>query len=258
MKTVFSLFLLFYVTSVSACHLNQKIISLAGPVTMLLEELDLISDKNLLAISKYHPVLSSQIKMLPGGLFLGKKVLSEFPQKTTVIFDQSFELQKSLEHYFSGLLKELDTRGLDSLKAYKASVKVLNPFLKDCEERFKKIDILISELKKNKKKISDKTLLFFLGKLKKKGKKPELLMVSDGPVKWLKNAKIIKTYPSELPYVTWSQKVLSSIENPLEFGLVAANENRLKVEKLTPGIRQIYFLKDFIEYLSKNKIHLYK
>ncbi len=266
MKTVSSLFIFFFILPTYACRLNTELVSLSGPVTMLLEELELLNDLKLMAISAYHPVSKKfNIKKLPGGIFLGKKVLGEFDPNTVVIFDQSFELKKSLNYYFKKKIIEVDTRGVDPFVAYDRSKKKLLPYLINCELRLRKIDKDVAAIKAIDVHFQkNETYLFYLGELSLSKKKPELLMVNDGPIKWLVNFKVLKTYPSDLAYVTWSKKILKKIKSKKEFGLLNGTTDTLKVVKvldsqfnlyyrglLIPGLRQVYFLKDFLNYLGK-------
>ena len=93
MKLAFSLLLLFYTGSSMSCSLNRPLISLSGPITMLLEELGLLTDKNLKGISLFHPVNNFNGKKYGGGIFLGEKFFQEIGN-SIIFYDQSRELNK--------------------------------------------------------------------------------------------------------------------------------------------------------------------
>ena len=253
MKTVISLLLLFSMNSFS-CELSEKIVSLSGPITLLLEELDLLKDKNLLAISKFHPVekkFNGQI--LAGGIFLSKKSLNAF-KNVKMFFDKSREFKSLLKK--SGVKKyiEIDTRDQDPFEAFNLSlVKIMNS-LKGCHKTFEaleaKVSIIKSKLKLNP---NFERSIFYLGHIK--NKYPEIVIANDGFVLGLKAFEKFKTYPSDLSYVTWSKKIMNKLKDFNRYGVSEGKCNDINVLKvsdsnfnlsmrgvLTPGIRQVYFL----------------
>jgi hypothetical protein len=257
MKTVFSLLILIFSYQAYSCELSEKIVSLSGPITMVLEELDLLGDKNLLAVSKFHPIKNiTNAKVLAGGLFLSKKTLKKY-QHTKIFFDKSRELKILLSKDHKGLLVEVDTRDQSPFEAFNLSlVKTMNS-LKNCH---KKVEALEKKILKIKKYLSIKhdfhKSVFYLGSIGTKF--PDMVISNDGFILSLKNNINFKTYPSELAYSTWSKKIMKSLSGFKHFGVVESKEDNLRVIKvsgdkynlsmrgiLTPGIRQIYFLDQF-------------
>ena len=71
------------------CHIEKSIVSLSGPMTHFLEELDLVRDENLKAISKFHP-LKKEFKgeVLAGGLFLSPQVFHKY-KDALIVFEKA-------------------------------------------------------------------------------------------------------------------------------------------------------------------------
>ncbi len=260
MITVFKLLLLFFTIQQSmACEIKRPLISLSGPITMLLEELDLLKSKKLIAISTLHPIRKKFTgRLLGGGVFLSRKVLKHYSE-TDFIFDKSNELSNLFKNSGVKSYKELDLTGKDAFQSYKMSLKFLTPYLESCEKRVLSLERRVEKIRNNIKTKNIPNMIFFLGEIK--SKLPELIMVNDGFVKTLMEKKEFKTYPSELAYVSWSQRVLFNLDNFLLVGvgdqkkneIIKLGENKVNVfyrGVLTPGVRQIYFLDWFLNELN--------
>lgn len=263
----------FGANSLKRCHLNSKYeyYSLSSPITMLLEELSLLGEVE--AISTFHPVTSAGVKKLAGGIFLTKKAFkssnkTKAKKERIIFFDQSHEMRRTLSKLSNGQILEVFTRKLGAFEAYKVSVEVLSSFLVNCES---KLDALSARVLKIKRLIAGQqlfkkyeTVLFFLGEFDQNKKDPNLLIVNDGFVKDLIDGKNLKTYPSQLEYVPWSSKILKKIQNVLFLSVSDLNASDISMEKtqiarlkenkfkikfrgaLSPGIRQVLFLKELV------------
>lgn len=239
---------------VLSCELSKPVVSLSGAVTMLLEELELISDSNLRAISKFHPI-NSKIKKtkIAGGVFLSRKTLEGFKDHL-IFYDQSRELNQLFKKYPKIRATKVVTRDLTPFAANNVALELLKPILKGCTQR---VATLKDELSKVEKSLdlsqSYLKTVFYLGEIK--DKKPNMVIAQDGFILSLKTIKGFKTYPSKLAYVPWSKRVLNSLVGFKHIGLSDGKANDLKVENLTknqvniyfrgvfiPGIRQIRFL----------------
>jgi hypothetical protein len=244
----------------ASCKLSSKYryYSLSSPITMLLEELDLLGQ--LEAISVFHPVKNKEIKKLAGGIFLRPQVFGvKSKKKRIVFFDQSLEMRKNLSKVEDLNIIEVFTRKLGAFESFEVSVENVQNFLENCEKPLVALRKKVKEIKSNllKKKFS-KTVLFYLGSFSTFKKDPDLLIVGDGFVEDLKSIAKLKTYPSPLEYVPWSSKIMKSMpKNSLHIAVSDSIDKGkfLRVEKdkynlkfrgaLSPGIRQVYF----IEYL---------
>jgi hypothetical protein len=269
MKTYKLLFLCIILVSFKVthgCELKKPLVSLSGPVTTYIEELGLINE--LKAISIFHKIKNKeQFKgdVLGGGIHMANKTLRKI-SKYHIFFDSSKEFEKNLAH--SKILNaiKLDTRGQDPFRVYKYVQTKVNPFLKNCSNKIKSLDKKINLIYKKFKNmnLSQSNAIFYLGSCEKR--KPSLLIVNDGIVKYLIEKMKLNSYPSPLAYVTWSQKIMSTLKKKgfLEICLdTKAGKNEFIVDKKTPllwqvgygdlfnpGLSQIYFLEKFIPLLS--------
>lgn len=261
MMKVFSFLIFIWASATFACELKSETVSLSAPITGLLEDLQLLSDKKLIAISMFHPLkVDSNLERLGGGLFLSQKSLKRF-QKMNLFFDESGEMKRRLtEAQISGVI-EVPTRSLDPFEVIDRSLTKLAPLLKNCDTK-------ITALKKFymnekdwliKQAAFKRPMYFFLGEMKDENW-PDLLMVQDGPVLfWLKHKKI-QTIESSLAYVRWGEKWKKSLtEESQLIGLIHSSDaKKISIEKqsnwnvtsagaLTPGPWQIRFMRQFIE-----------
>jgi hypothetical protein len=191
----------------ASCELkdpNKKLVSLSGPVTVLFRELGILS--KLEGISVFHPVSSKAFRgvVYPGGIFLSSKALQELKGKV-VFFDESRELKKILVSEKKIRQLEMKTRGLLPHEVSQEVVKIVSPFLKNCEKdlrgfvalTLKKENAIVASLR------APMEVIFFVG---------DLVIVQDGMVRFLSEKQMIKTYPSTLAYVSWSAKIMNQLK----------------------------------------------
>lgn len=255
MKAAFSLFLIFNSLCSFACELNRPIISLSGPLTMMLEEMNLLGDKNLVGISNFHPVKTYDGQIFSGGLFLSKSVLNK-NSEAFIFYDRSREFLKLLKSSKHKFYKAVETRELTPFEVVADLLLSIDQFTSKCESAITKLELKMEKLQQKLSKIKGRNAVFFLGEIK--SKLPELVIANDGFVTFLKQNKNYKTYPSTLSYVPWSKKSLSKLKDLVLVGihegkmfqLTKASSNRYNIQFrgiLTPGIRQIYFLEKFYQ-----------
>jgi len=258
-KLFFFVLLLINCSSVFSCRLKTPVISLSGPVTMLLERINLLEDKNLHAISSFHPITKKYHgEILAGGLFLSHRTVLQFKNKT-IIFDESRELEKLLERHRDIKLIKFTSRAIDSINVYKRSVKIIQKISIGCEKIIAQVDREVNTILSNivlSKKLE--RVVFFLGKIN--NKLPETVIVRDGFVLELMKIKSFKTYPSALAYISWSKSILNKLKHYTYLGISEGATSVIQAEKiklgqynlsmagaLIPGISQIYFLKQFVQ-----------
>jgi hypothetical protein len=249
---------LFLITSTFACELKpNEYISLSGPVSILLRELDLLKDKSLKAISSFHPITKDEFsgKRVSGGLFISSKYLKSL-KDPIVFYDSSRELkqifQAGIEIQTKGEISSLIDSHLESLK----------PFTKDCESKIKEIQKNVKTILKSIKDYKfQKSYLFYLGKLGER--KTNLLVSNDLFVRVLKNKAKLKTYPSDSMYVPISQKIKKDFSDAIEIGISDGKTHVKKIEDkrfnisfqgiLTPGYSQILFLENWPKFEKELK-----
>ncbi len=189
----------------------KSVYSLSGAVTLAFKDLKLLQNKKLLGISIFHPVSNQEFKgkFLPGGVFLSHETVKSF-SGSVLFYDESRELTKILSKYKDIKSIEIKNRTMKPLESAKALNQQLLPYLSGCDLKKLKssLELKLAELKKiiHQKKY----FFFFMGEIRGE-RLPELLMVNDGIVKWMKDEKLIQTYPSQLPYVSWSPKLLNEL-----------------------------------------------
>ncbi len=261
---VFS-FLFFFCTLSYSCHLDEEyeFFSLSGPVTQILQELNLLNNKPLKGVSSFHFVETSAQK-IDGGIFLSSRFLKEF-NKPVVFYDESEQLAKLFPKIPQLKSHQVLTRKSDLYDINLQAINQVLPYLKNCGSELVKLNSSLGDLKEKitqQKKMTPR-LIFYLGKLTNT-KKPQLVMSNDLFVKKWRELKKIETYPSTLEYATWSVKVLKDLENGyIEIGLNHGEERIEKVEMnkfnlfyphiLTPGLSQIKFMANFSRLLKKMK-----
>lgn len=256
MKAVISLFFVLISIELHACELKKDIVSLSGPLTMVLEEMDLLKDKRLLGISKFHPIKKSQSfngQILLGGVFLSKKILKKYQDKT-IIFDESKELRDQLKKAKISKVIEIQTRDQDPFVVTEKMLDKVSQLSKNCEQKINKVKAFLT-LSKSKIQVPKnmEKAIFYLGEIK--SKKPPLVFGNDGFVMYLKKHGLVKSYPTELSYIPWSQKVVKGLVGYNHFGIMDGKKESLEIQKvsadsfnlkyrgvLIPGIRQVRFL----------------
>lgn len=255
MRIFLSLFFLsFYVEA--ACEFKpaaRKVISLSGTSTVVFKELGLLS--KLHGISVFNPISEKEFagKVYPGGIFLSHSALSEL-EGSVVFFDESRDLRKVLGSRKTVNALEIHTRGLTPKESVDTTLKAIAPYIQNCEATISALNSKIKTLEeKLLKRIPDSlNVVFYLGEFQN-GRAPEFVMVNDGVVKWLKDLKKIKTYPTELAYVNWSSKLMSEMpKNTMHVGVKdPGRENKHEIKRspqrmtfiypgsLVPGVTQL-------------------
>lgn len=269
LKVFSALFSLILISSSYACALKQdkKLVSLAAPITSFLEELHLLDDPALDSISVFHATKNKKVKRLAGGIFLSAKSMSKY-RNHVIFYDASRELQRLMKKSSIVNAIEVDTRGIDPFDANEKSLALLSPYLSGCKKKLEKLNKKIAAIKVKvaKLKFGERAYVFFLGEFKKGQRPPELVMVNDGFVRYLAERNQMKTYPGDLAYVPWSQRVLSKLGNRISIGISESSDEELNLKKvsanvfniskmgaLSPGLGQVYFLEDFssLNFLSE-------
>lgn len=216
MKTFLSLVLLFISFPCWTCSFRKevtKVISLSGTMTVLLRETGLLEDQKLTGISVFNPIDEKkyQKKVYPGGLFIAQSVLPEF-NNAVVFYDGGEQIRKILSRDKSIKGEEISTRMLLPLESVDLVIKKVSPYVSACEKEFisfkMKAEALQEELLKSVTK--NWKVIFYLGEIKA-SRYPELVIANDGVVKLLRDKKLVTTYPSELAYVNWSARILSTL-----------------------------------------------
>lgn len=239
---------------------SRTYVSLSAPVTRLMGELGLLEDPLLKGVSALHVKGLPNAKdivadKLAGGVFLSPKVLQN-RENAAVFFDESQELKRALEQSSVGNTVEIKTRGLDPFEANRAALGALSGYLKDCGNE---IRLLNGKIKRIKNEVSalnfgKRPFVFYLGEFKPGRRPPEMVMANDGFVKFLKKSGM-KSYPGELAYLPWSQKIMGRLDNPVLVGLEDGQKRKIAINKLgpgkfnismngslSPGLGQIFFL----------------
>jgi hypothetical protein len=191
----------------------KNVVSLSGPVTVILRELNLLNHEKLKCISIFNPVSQTEFKgkIYPGGVFLSQSSLNEF-RDNVVFFDESREMARNFKSLGNVSAHEIRTRNLLPLEAMEKALHSLTGVLSGCEEKMGELRSKAASLQKEiLQKIPETySIIFYLGELR--GERfPEMIMSNDGVVKLLREKNKIKTYPSELAYVNWSAKIMKEL-----------------------------------------------
>ena len=220
---------------------SKKIVSLSGPVTILFKELGLLN--SLDGISVFHPISKTDFKgtIYPGGIFLASKTLESLKGKV-VFFDESRELRQLLGSVSDIKLVEIKTRSLLPHKVSEHLVKETSSIFKGCE---KKLESFIAKTLALEKSLMSSLqgkprMIFFVG---------DMVMAHDGVVILLKENHKIETYPSELPYVSWSAKMMNRMKDFRKVHLKDSNP-KLKKDK-SDGSIEVFFPGILIPGLSQ-------
>lgn len=257
MKILVSIIVLFSGLAEAGCRFrnSQKVFSLSGPMTSVIEEAGLLSANELRGISVFYPkVKAFKGKYIPGGIFLSPSQIREM-KGALIFFDEGQELRKLFRSQGIEAI-EVRSRGQTPREATEKMISALRPHTADCDfgkilQRLSEAESKIAERMKSKE-----NMIFFLGKVNA-GKLPELVIAHDGLVLWLKKKNLINTYPSELGYINWSGSIINNLDGKAIFiGIteeetpkVSGTKNRATLSfpgALIPGIRQLdawnYFL----------------
>lgn len=225
MRIFLSLILLISFKSFAFCEFKpqvSKVVSLSGSTTVLFKELNLLNHKKLVGISIFNPVLAEEFpgKIYPGGIFLSREALTQM-KGSLVFYDEGRELNKMFRSISGIEGEEIKTRNLTPSEALIATIKVVSNYLSGCEDRIQKLKEKMRALEKEllERIPSGLSVVFYLGEFRS-GRVPEMVMANDGVVKWLREKKKIQTYPSSLPYVNWSSKLMGLLpENTLHVAI---------------------------------------
>lgn len=238
----------------------KKVYSLSGPITVALKEIGLLEDPALKAISIFHPVSTKEFggEFLPGGIFLSREN-SMAMIGSHVFYDDSRELTKMLSSLSLKFI-EIKTRGLVPTDVTRNISEILKKHTSGCEARIRSYQQKAEKTAEEvlKKVPADFKAVFFLGKIKN-NRLPEMALVNDGIIKWLNEKKKLKTYPSELAYVSWSAKIMNSLPAAtLRVGIIDSGAQiQRSIEKLPSGAINLAFPGALIPGLSQLEAWLY-
>lgn len=208
-------------------------------MTVFFKEAGLLN--HVAGISVFNPVSDFAGKYYPGGLFIAQSTLSDF-NDAVVFFDQGEQIRKILSSGKKITGIEVQTRGKTPLEVVELTKNLLSPYVNNCEEKFsavtKKAESVQKELLsvfKNQMKV-----IFYLGEIKQRY--PELVIANDGVVKLLLREKKIVSYPSELAYVNWSARVMTSLTKDYRHIGISdpGNKNVKEIKKSPLGTTLIY------------------
>ncbi|MFP5386300.1 MAG: hypothetical protein ACLGHN_09500 [Bacteriovoracia bacterium] len=210
---------------------TKSVVSLSGPITVVLKELGLLKHKKLKGISIFNPVSQNDFegKIYPGGVFLSQSSLQEL-KENVVFFDESREMDRNFKSLGNITAREIKTRNLLPLEVLDLSLHSLQDLLSGCEKKISEMkDKAVSFQKEILKKFPHSySVIFYLGELR--GKRfPEMIMANDGVVKLLRQKSKLTTYPSELAYVNWSSKMMKELpDSTLHIGLKDSGMDMVK------------------------------
>jgi hypothetical protein len=261
MMKVFSLALFFLWTPLWACSLKRQIISLSAPITGALEELGLLEDKELIAVSLFHPVKKHHGEKWGGGIFLSQKVLKQYGN-AVIFFDESQELHLRLKEVVEKV--EIKTRHLDPFVVAESALSKLAPYLLNCERKMSGYQKMVEEEKKWHQSQAPlrKKYIFFLGEMLP-NRWPEYVMANDGFVKFWRDQKKLISFPSELAYVRWGEKWKKELADEVLVGIreaeagasfsVKRQDRIINISApgaLAPGIYQLRFMRQLWSHLD--------
>jgi hypothetical protein len=234
-------FLHFFGLNSLGCEIPPQvgsIYSLSGPVTQFLDQYGLLKSPQIKGVSSYHSTSEKHLERLPGGIYLGHPVLKKL-QGAKVFYDESKELSKLFTLYPQINTVEVKTRGQGPLETLMMVHSLVAPLTKGCE--FNQLAQPKARLTYLKGLIRPSQLMvFYLGRIMPH-KTPDLIMANDGIVKWLRQEAQLQSYPSEMPYVNWSAKILGQLPPHLKVGLIDSSSAGIKkVERVGNGINLTY------------------
>ncbi len=227
-------FLCFCQSSWSVCSFKsplKKVISLSGPMTILLREIGLLNDPALQGISVFNPIADKDFKKTryPGGVFLSRTTLNEF-HHSVVFYDEGRELNKILSSAKDIQSFEIKTRHKLPMEVVDSLVEILKPFITGCNDELGAFKTNALNMQKEiLEKLPDSfKVIFYLGRFVN-DRPPELVIVNDGVVKKLVSEKKIVTYPSDLSYVNWSSKIMSGLgQDFIHLGIEDSGRKHIK------------------------------
>ncbi len=241
------LFLLVTMNARATCQFRpeiKKVISLSGPMTVLLQEMGLIEQHVVKGISVFSPVSAKTYKgkLYPGGVFLAPSTLEEF-SFGLVFFDESRDLKKILKSNKNINAVEIKTRHLLPMDVVDHSMVILKSYVSGCDIELKLVKKRAIGIQRDLlQRVPDgMNVIFFLGEIRG-SRLPELVVVNDGIVKLLLQEKKINTYPSELSYINWSPKIMSSMPSKtLLIGLVDSGMKGVKKVETSSNKTNLFY-----------------
>lgn len=241
----------------------KSVYSLSGPVTKILEEIQLLPSSTIKGISVFYPAKIEKRK-IPGGIFIAPGLLNEM-KDSVIFYDESQELRKLFSSQNIHALS-LVSRGKNPREVMEEAEKLISPYLLDCGDKLSQLKAKITELenKIRKKNSVRQNIVFFLGEVKP-GKLPDLVIANDGIAKWLKVNKKISGYPSDLAYVNWSAQVLEALpKETLLLGLKEALTPEIQGQfprltlfypgVLMPGMTQLEAWDYFLDHVPRDRL----
>ena len=253
-------FSLLYNLNVFGCELKKNSVVLSAPIVYLLEELDLLKDPKLKAITSFSKVGAHKAEVLGGGIFLSKQTLKKY-KKNTFVLDKSFELEKTLSRAKISNFIIYETLNETPFQAVEKGLSIVRQLSERCDQKINQLKTKISKIQNKLKNLPKRKAIFFLGAIEKDGTLPPQIIGRDGFVLYLIENDLIDTYKSDLAYISWSQKELNKYRDDFLFiGLLDRENIQLDQYKISnkrynlyfdgvfsPGIKQVYFL----NFLSK-------
>lgn len=264
MKILFNLIFFLFVSSASAsCGFAENVksvYSLSGPLTVILEELGLLTSPVVKGVSVFYPVPDNfRGEVIPGGVFLSPSKLASL-KGSLVLYDGSQELKKLFRSQNISAI-EFTSRNQTPREVTEAAIELLRKYLSGCDTTriLKKLETIEKEIQAKMK--TPLHVVFFLGRISGQ-KLPELVIANDGLVLWLRKLKTIVTYPSELAYVNWSGAIINRLPSgTLSVGISEDKKPSVKGESgrynliypggLIPGIRQLEAWNYFLDHISR-------
>lgn len=241
------IFVLFFQLAHADCRFRphiKKVISLSGPMTVVLNEAGLLNDPVFHGISIFNPVSEKSFKkkIYPGGIFLSHSTLQELADGV-VFYDEGRELKRVLDSSKNTKSIQIKTRGLMPLEVMDLLIGELNKHVINCSKTFIDLRLRAENLQKKLIEVIPKNfeVVFYLGEFRN-NRPPEMIIVQDGVVKLLIKKKIIKTYPSELSYINWSSKILSQLSpKTLHVGIIdSAMKDTREIKKSEKAMTIVY------------------
>jgi|GEM_PF-5869728 len=251
------------------CRLNQNIVSLSGPISFVLKEIGLQSDKKLLGISSYHKFFKGfKGKKIDGGIYLPSKVFYEIKKDYILFSDESIDgmrtLKKARESFenFKKII-EVKSRGKDSFTFSKEVFSLIETIVSNCQLELKNLVQKVNKIQEellNFKLNRKQSHYFSLSGSRKLSPEKEYLITNDLFVKSLKEIKNFNTYESNLNYTSIPQKKISMLPK-VQWWRVKQDRSELGIELkkdwillhgdsvLVPGLSQVYIIEKLLGFL---------
>lgn len=261
MKNLIVIFSLFTSYNLLAkCELKKPIVSLSASISSIIRELGLEGSPNLIATLKFHNIKPVKGKQLVGGLYFSSAEIKSW-KSSHIFFDESKKFEKELALIPSQQKSKVYTRGITPMALVSTTLNLLKEYLDGCDQEMTNLNQRVLRIEKSiaaKFKDYNKRILLFLGNCDKS--RPRMLMVHDGIIEYLVSKFKAKTYPSDLSYVYWSEKVLSRFADEdivnicadNSYKKVHKNKNTIKISArriLSPGLDQLLAFNELLLFL---------